>query len=158
MITSRDLKRAYAYGGGLGLMPFAPGTWGTLGGYLIYALLISVTQRFYLIPWFGLFYLGILASEMMIETLGADDDPSIVCDEACAYALVLYLMPFSWPNIILSFALFRLFDIWKPWPIRSFEQQARGGFAIMFDDILAGAYTLLVLWGFFALYLLLYPA
>ena len=69
----------------------------------------------------------------------------MVWDEIVAFMLVLSVAPKAWPWQLAAFVLFRAFDIAKPPPIRAFERRFKGGFGVMFDDLLAAGYTLFVL-------------
>ena len=135
-----------AFGFGSGLAPRAPGTAGTLaawplgwilGGVLPPALFIGLTVFF--------FALGTWACSVTGRRLGVADHPAMVVDEMVAFMLVLAVLPrdLSWQAA--AFLLFRAFDIVKPAPIRWFERRFHGGFGVMFDDLLAAGYTLLVL-------------
>jgi phosphatidylglycerophosphatase A len=135
-----------AFGFGVGLIPFAPGTFGTL---LAYPLFLLIEPRLvageYLLALAALFVAGIWASQATGRHLGVADYGGIVCDEIVAFMLVLFFTPGTpvWQGA--AFVLFRLFDILKPPPIRYFDRTLRGGFGVMFDDIVAAFYALLVL-------------
>jgi phosphatidylglycerophosphatase A len=92
----------------------------------------------------ALFLLGIWACAAAGRALGSDDHGGIVIDEVVAFLLVLWWVPATATAWIAAFALFRLFDIWKPQPIRWFDRNLKGGFGVMFDDLLAAAATLIV--------------
>src|SRR2546430_16719291 len=92
-----------------------------------------------------LFALGIWACDVTGRKLGIPDHSSMVWDEIVAFLLVLAIVPRELAWQAAAFVLFRLFDIAKPPPIRYFERRYRDGFGVMFDDILAPAYTLMVL-------------
>ena len=93
------------------------------------------------------FLLGVWACARAGRALGVADHGGIVWDEIVAYALVLLFTPPGWLWIALAFALFRLFDILKPWPIRFFDTRLKNGFGVMFDDLLAAVYAIAVLKG-----------
>ena len=136
-----------AFGGGAGLAPFAPGTFGTLLGVpLDWAARVAlpVGGRFALC--FVLFLLGIWAAGVAGRALGAEDHGGIVCDEAVAFMLVLLMVPGGWLWAGVGFVAFRLFDIWKPFPIRQVERAVKGGIGVMIDDILAAAYAIGLVW------------
>ena len=92
-----------------------------------------------------LFALGIWACDVTGRKLGIPDHSSMVWDEIVAFLLVLAIVPRELAWQAAAFVLFRVFDIAKPPPIRYFERRYRGGFGVMFDDIVAAAYTLIVL-------------
>jgi phosphatidylglycerophosphatase A len=85
--------------------------------------------------------------ETVSRDLGAHDHGGIVFDEFVGYWTTMFLLPATWSWLLAGFAVFRLFDIWKPGPIRWCDRHVEGGFGIMLDDILAGACACLVLHG-----------
>ena len=93
------------------------------------------------------FLIGIWACGRTGRALGVPDHGGIVWDEIAAFALVLVFTPASWLWTGIAFALFRLFDIVKPWPIRQFDARLKNGFGVMFDDLLAAGYTIAVIKG-----------
>jgi phosphatidylglycerophosphatase A len=95
-----------------------------------------------------LFLLGIWACEVTGRHLGVADHGAMVWDEIAAFLAVLAVVPGEPAWQAAAFILFRLFDIAKPPPIRYFERRYRGGFGVMFDDLLAAGYTALVLAAF----------
>ena len=135
-----------AFGFGCGLSPVAPGTAGTLlawpigwffaGAYPPMVLLAVVA---------ACFALGVWACEVTGRHLGVADHGAMVWDEIVAFLLVLAILPRSLAWQAAAFVLFRAFDIVKPPPIRWFERRYHGGFGVMFDDLLAAGYTLIVL-------------
>lgn len=92
-----------------------------------------------------LFGLGVWAAGRTNHDLGVSDHGGIVWDETVAFLLVLFFCPADrlWQGF--AFLLFRLFDIFKPPPIRYFDRTMHGGFGVMFDDVLAAGYTVLLL-------------
>ncbi len=135
-----------ALGFGSGLVPFAPGTAGTLVAYPIFFLaLVSASVSLQLIVVAALFAVGVLACAITGSNLGIVDHGAIVWDEVVAMLLVLIFTPFGWAWYVLAFALFRLFDILKPFPIRLADRKIKNGFGVMFDDFLAAIYAILVL-------------
>jgi len=135
-----------ALGGGAGLMPRAPGTWGTLLAFPLYGLLASsCTSSLALGVIAAGFVLGVWASARTGRALGVIDHGAIVWDEVIAFMLVLVFTPEGAAWQAGAFVLFRFFDIVKPSPIRYFDRKLKSGFGVMFDDLLAAFYTLLVL-------------
>ncbi len=126
-----------AFGFGSGLMPMAPGTWGTLAAMPLYLLLIESHWSVYLAFTLLAFIIGVWVSDKVSKDLGVHDYKGIVWDEVVGYLLTMFLAPpgFSW--MLLGFVLFRLFDIWKPQPIGYIDQKVQGGLGIMLDDVLA---------------------
>ena len=127
-----------AFGFGAGLMPKAPGTWGTLVAIPFYLLALRIGGTTAVLACsLILFGVGIWASSIAGRALGVADHSGIVIDEIAAFVLVLAFTPSGMPWLAVAFVLFRLFDIVKPWPIRYFDRTLKGGFGVMFDDFLA---------------------
>ncbi len=133
-------------GFGSGKMPFAPGTFGTLVAVPIYLLLSKLPLMQYALVTLLLLIIGIWAAQKYSEFLGVHDHGSIVWDEVIGYLITMMLVPAEWLWIVLGFVLFRLFDIWKPWPINLLDKHVHGGFGIMIDDVLAGIYAAICLY------------
>lgn len=135
-----------ALGFGAGLSPVAPGTVGTalalVAGTVLTAFLPVLAVAFLAIP---LFLLGIWACGVAGRNLGVEDHGAFVWDEIVAFLPLAALTHQSLFLQALAFALFRLFDIWKPFPIRQVERRVRGGFGVMLDDLFAAAYAWLAL-------------
>lgn len=126
-----------AFGFGSGLMPVAPGTWGTLAALPLYLLIAGTSWVTYLILTIAAFLLGVAVCDKVSSELGVHDYSGIVWDEIVGYLLTMFLAPVSVVWMVIGFFLFRLFDIWKPQPIRFVDKRIRGGFGIMLDDVLA---------------------
>jgi phosphatidylglycerophosphatase A len=138
-----------AFGFGAGLVPYAPGTAGTLLAWPIgWFLAGSYPAPLLLAALAFLFLVGVWACEVTGRRLGVPDHSAMVWDELVAFLLVLAVVPRGLDWQTAAFVLFRAFDIAKPEPIRSLERRFHGGFGVMFDDILAAGYTLLVLAAF----------
>jgi phosphatidylglycerophosphatase A len=136
-----------ATGFGSGTMRRAPGTWGTLMGWLLFqpiAYAFNTDWEMALVMLIS-FILMTFAADTEGRRLGVCDHGSIVCDEIWAIWLVLWLIPTTFTWQLAGVVLFRVFDIVKPAPIRHFDQTWKNGFGVMFDDVLAAGYTLLVL-------------
>ncbi len=141
----RQPAHVIAFGFGVGLVPFAPGTFGTLLAWPLGWVLGGAHALIALPLVAALFLLGIWACGSTGRHLGVHDHGAMVWDEFVAFLLVLAIVPRELPWQACAFALFRVFDILKPPPIRWFERRYRGGFGVMFDDLLAAGYTLVVL-------------
>ncbi len=129
----------------LGKSPFAPGTVGTLGGIVLYYLLVqSGSLVFYSVFTFLFIIISFFVSNKSIEILGEDDPGEIVIDEVCGFLVSMFMIPFGLTNVILGFFLFRFFDILKPFPVRKFEKLPKG-YGVVMDDVAAGVYTNIVL-------------
>jgi phosphatidylglycerophosphatase A len=131
-----------ALGFGTGLAPKAPGTFGTLLGLPLYAALMLLPETSHLIVIALLFLIGIPICQKAGDALGVSDHGSIVWDEIVAMMLVLEFTPRNLYWWAAAFMLFRLFDIWKPFPIRQCDARLKGGFGVMFDDLLAALYAI----------------
>lgn len=134
-----------ALGFGSGLAPKAPGTFGTIVGLPLYWLIAGYNLPIQLAVIAVLFIIGIYLCDVAGKNLGVNDHGSIVWDEIVAMMLVLTITPSQWQWWLVAFILFRLFDIWKPFPIRQCDAKLKGGFGVMFDDILAAVYAMSVL-------------
>lgn len=134
-----------AFGFGSGLSPKAPGTMGTLAAIPLYLMLMNLPLTSYLLVVLLISVAGIWICGESSRRLGVHDHGGIVWDEFAGFLLTMTAAPQGWAWIVLGFALFRLFDIWKPWPVRVADRQLHGGLGIMLDDILAGIYAWLVL-------------
>lgn len=135
-----------ALGFGAGLSRFAPGTAGTLVAFPIWWLIGEAYEPALLFALLVLlFAAGVWACELTGRHLGVSDHGAMCWDEIVAFLLVLAITPDGPWWQAAAFFLFRAFDVVKPPPIRQFEMRFKGGFGVMFDDILAAGYTLLVL-------------
>ena len=136
-----------ACGFGFGAARYLPGTFGTLVGIPFYLLLRHFSPVHYLFIVLITFIVGVKICDITARSFGVDDHPAIVWDEMVGYWITMFLVPmkFNWIWIIVGFFLFRLFDIWKPWPIRWFDQSVKGGLGIMVDDVIAGIYAWVIL-------------
>ena len=133
-------------GFGAGLSPWAPGTAGTLLAWALYPLLRTPLSEFVFFAMLVSFFLaGVLATERTGQALGVPDHGAIVWDEIIATWLVLAFTPPSLLWQAVAVALFRLFDIVKPPPVSWADRRFKGGFGVMFDDIVAAGYALLAL-------------
>jgi phosphatidylglycerophosphatase A len=132
-------------GFGSGLSPKMPGTMGTVIGVGLYLLLPSVNWLTYLAFIISAFIIGIFLCDYTAKTLNVHDHPGIVWDEIVGYFITMFMVPKEWMWILAGFVLFRLFDIWKPWPISIADKRLKGGFGIMFDDIIAGIFALIII-------------
>jgi len=128
--------------GGMGNIPVAPGTAATLlagipAAYGLKSLPTPLGLLFLLI----LFALSCRACARAEEELGEKDPSRVVLDEIVGYLVTVLFLPKGFGPLLWGFAAFRLFDIWKPWPIRFLEERVSGGPGIVLDDVLAGLYA-----------------
>jgi len=127
---------------GSGLLPGAPGTWGSLAALPIGWLLIEHAGRGWLaLAAVALLALGWWATAAYVRHAAVQDPGAIVVDEVAAQLLVLAAAPLDLAWFALAFVLFRIADIWKPWPVSWADRTLHGGFGVMFDDLLAALYA-----------------
>jgi phosphatidylglycerophosphatase A len=146
----RDLVRHpahwFAFGGGAGLAPKAPGTVGSLVALPIYYFLFaSLSVPFYLLLVAVLFLFGVWICARTERDLGVHDHSGIVWDEIVGQLVALFMLPHGWLWMLAGFGLFRLFDIWKPFPISWLNAHVKGGWGIMLDDLAAGIAAVAIL-------------
>jgi phosphatidylglycerophosphatase A len=134
-----------ALGFGSGLAPKAPGTFGTLAALPLVWLLAMLPLGWSASVIVAGAVLGVYLCDLVSRDIGADDHGAIVWDEIIGFAITLWAVPFTLGNVLLAFALFRLLDIAKPWPIRWFDRNIHGGLGVMLDDIVAGVLACLLL-------------
>jgi phosphatidylglycerophosphatase A len=143
---------------GSGLLPIAPGTWGSLAAFP-FAYIISVNSGPYvlIIGTVALFFIGMQASNNVEKSTQKKDPGFIVVDEVVGQWIALLPLAFLYnyvgpdlsywvfaPIAAVAFLAFRLYDIWKPWPINYIDKNVSGGFGIMLDDVIAGIYALII--------------
>jgi phosphatidylglycerophosphatase A len=149
------LEHFLAYGFGAGLAPKAPGTFGTLVALPLWVLFawIVTDPILYLIFCTALFIAGCWICGESARLLGLHDAPGIVFDEIVGFFIAAFpLLGMSFDLalglwIFVAFALFRFFDIIKPWPIRWLDRHVHGGFGIMLDDAVAALFVVACLYG-----------
>jgi phosphatidylglycerophosphatase A len=135
-----------ALGFGSGLARKAPGTWGTLAAFPVYFAMTLLSAPMYWALAAIFVVIGVWICDVTGKALGVHDHGGIVWDEIAAFLLVLPFAPATGWGYLLAFALFRLFDIWKPFPIGWLDAQVPGGLGVMLDDLLAAGYAIAVLW------------
>ena len=131
-----------ATGFGAGLSPVAPGTAGSLVGVLFYLAMAGLVLPLYLGLVLVLGIIGIWVCGRAGRALAVSDHPSIVWDEIVGLLITMAATPPSWQALVAGFALFRLFDILKPWPVGRIDRGVKGGLGVMLDDVMAGLYAL----------------
>ena len=131
-----------ATAGGTGLLPWAPGSFGSLVGVAIAALVVPILGVSALLVVCLILFLGGWWAAGRVARASAIADPGfVVIDEVVGQSLVLATVPPSIVNYAGGFVLFRLFDILKPWPIDAVERRFHNGFGIMADDLMAAVYA-----------------
>lgn len=135
-----------ACGFGSGLFPRAPGTAGSLVALVPWWFALrELPLAWYVAVLVLAFALGVWACDVAGKRLGVDDHRALVWDEFVGQWIALCAAPLGWQWMAAGFLLFRLFDVWKPWPIRIADRRVHGGFGVMLDDVLAGIYALIVM-------------
>jgi len=143
----RDPVHWLAFGLGTGLLPVAPGTWGSLLGVAIFWALPPLPPAVLLPALVVAFVAGCVICGTSARRLGVHDHGGIVFDEIVAMLLVLCVTPRTAGWTLVAFLAFRFFDVAKPWPIREADHRIAGGLGIMLDDVLAAVYAALVVRG-----------
>ncbi|MDH3347316.1 MAG: phosphatidylglycerophosphatase A [Desulfobulbaceae bacterium] len=134
-----------ATGAGSGYLPKAPGTWGSLVGVFIWLFICKLTPLSYFTIIGILFVIGVFAAGGTEKIVDRGDPGLVVIDEIVGQLIALALMPTHVLTAIIGFALFRLFDILKPFPVSWLDDHLHGGLGIMLDDVAAGIYALIVM-------------
>lgn len=124
---------------GVGKLPKAPGTWASLVAAILFYPLIEFPFVLGALL-VGIFFIGVIACDQYSKSLKDPDPSSAVIDEVLGMGIALLAIPRDWPFVVMAFILFRLFDIWKPFPIQRLEKLP-GGWGIMVDDLMAGIYA-----------------
>lgn len=136
-----------ATGFGSGLSPWMPGTVGSLAAIPFWYFMNMLPSDLYsLLVLLGI-SIGVYLCHRTAKDMGVHDHGSIVWDEFIGMWITLMAIPaLSWQWVLAGFVIFRLFDIWKPWPIRWFDKNVHGGMGIMVDDIVAGIISAAILY------------
>lgn len=149
----RRLVLALATWGGVGYLPGAPGTWGTLAALPLWWLLAQLGPWGYGLGTAAVLLLGLWAAGPAQVYLGGADHPAIVIDEVAGLLITLAGVSLTWQNAAAGFIIFRTLDILKPPPIRWFCAGDSGGLEVVADDVVAGLMArlaleiMLILWG-----------
>jgi phosphatidylglycerophosphatase A len=147
-IDPRQLKHPLVFlalGFGSGLAPKAPGTAGTLIAIPFFLAMQSLPLSVYALITLACAVIGIGICGYAANRLGVHDHPAIVFDEVVGFFITMFAAPPGLLPVLAGFVLFRLFDALKPWPISWFDRNVHGGFGIMFDDVIAGVMSMVVL-------------
>ncbi len=150
MAVEKDDWIAYlASGCGLGSLPQAPGTWGSLGALPLWFLLGWLSNGWYLLLVILFSGAAVWIADEAGTLFKVIDSPVIVIDEIAGLMLALVGVPLSLGNAVAAFLLFRFFDIVKPFPADWCEANLPGGYGVVFDDLAAGIMTWVVMQIFF---------
>jgi phosphatidylglycerophosphatase A len=137
----RTVVVAIASGLGLGFVPKAPGTAGTLLGIPWFIAMAGQPWWLYLVSLAALVALSSWAASAAAAIWQEEDCQKIVVDEVAGYATTMFLAPLAWQYVLAGFVYFRVFDIVKPWPASYFDRHSHSGFGVTMDDVAAGVYA-----------------
>ena len=133
-----------ATGAGSGRLPLAPGTWGSAVGVLLWLAIGRFSLPVYWAMVGVLFVIGIAAAGAAEKIVDQGDPGLVVIDEIVGQLITLAAAPYHPASALAGFALFRLFDILKPFPVGWIDRHLHGGLGVMLDDVAAGLYALMV--------------
>jgi phosphatidylglycerophosphatase A len=134
-----------AFGLGSGAIPFAPGTFGTLMAIPFYLLLEPLSLPYYIVCVAIFIAASIWLCDRISDAIHVHDHPGMCIDEFAGFFVTMINAPHGWQWIALGFVLFRIFDIWKPWPINVIDEKVPGGLGMELDDIVAGIFSLVII-------------
>jgi phosphatidylglycerophosphatase A len=146
-MTATSFSSFVAQLGGLGRAPLAPGTVATVVAGIPSVFLLSLLSE----PWSLLVLVSItlagcyFADRAEIE-LQKEDPAEVVIDELVGFLIAMFGFPLTIPTVVLALMSFRVLDIWKPWPVRVFQERLKGGVAIVMDDVAAGVLAHACVW------------
>lgn len=136
------LLMAIATGFGLGYLPKAPGTWGTLLALPIHYMIVRLPLQGYITAIAIIIVVAILTAGSAEKILDRPDPKIVVIDEVAGMLITMIALPAHPAAWFMAFVLFRIFDIAKPFPVNFFDQRFHGGLGIVLDDLMAGIYAL----------------
>lgn len=134
-----------AFGFGSGAIPVAPGTFGTLLAVPIYLLVQNLSLTSYLLFLIPFIAISAWISDRISREIHIHDHPGMNLDEFAGFFVTMLNAPHGFGWIILGLLLFRLFDIWKPWPIDLIDEKVEGGVGMVLDDIVAGVFAMIII-------------
>ncbi len=143
--VKRKIVEFLATGFYVGRIRPAPGTWGTLVGIPFALLFKQGSPFFYMVASIALLFFAVEVAEVYEMVTGHHDTGEVVIDEIVGYVIALTWLPMTWQFFVAGFFVFRILDIWKPYPISVIDQKVRGGLGTILDDVAAGLLTNLIL-------------
>jgi phosphatidylglycerophosphatase A len=141
----RNLLKKMATVFGVGLMKKAPGTWGTVAAIPIVLALSAAGPLVYMVVTVLFTPVAILAADFYEQDKGVHDLPEVVIDEVLGFMITMTWLPMTWQSMLIGFALFRLLDIAKPFPIGYLDKKVQGGLGVVIDDVAAGIIASLIM-------------
>lgn len=130
---------------GIGSLPKAPGTWATLAALPVAYVFLKLGPLPYMVLTFLLLIVGIIACDILEKSRSSHDDGDLVIDEVVGLLITMTWLPITWQSFVLGFFLFRILDIFKPFPINLLDKRIKGGLGVMLDDVAAGIIANVVL-------------
>lgn len=134
-----------AFGFGSGAIPIAPGTFGTLLAIPFYLAIQHLSNLNYLIVITIITILSCWLCEKVSREIAADDHQGMCIDEFVGFLVTMFAAPIGWQWILIGVILFRIFDIWKPQPIRYLDEHIHGGIGMILDDVAAGVFSAIII-------------
>lgn len=134
-----------AFGFGSGMAPILQGTAGTLAAIPFYLMMRDLSLGWYVGLVAVLTILATWLCHRVEQEIGVHDHPGMNLDEFIGYWVAMINAPLGWRWVVLGFVLFRIFDMWKPWPISWLDDNIGGGFGMIFDDVVAGLFALVIM-------------
>ncbi|WP_338883262.1 MULTISPECIES: phosphatidylglycerophosphatase A [Xenorhabdus] len=146
-LKMRNPWHLLATGFGSGLSPIIPGTMGSVAAIPFWLLLAQLPAwGIWLVIVLGTI-IGCVICQKAADAMNVEDPGCVVWDEFIGMWITLMAIPvLNWQWILVGFVVFRIFDMWKPWPIRWFDRYVKGGIGIMLDDIIAAIFAVVVIW------------
>ncbi len=141
----RNLLKNLATLFGVGRLQKAPGTWGTLATVPLVILAASFGPLVYMFLVVLLTPLSIISADIYESDKGEHDLPEVVIDEVLGFMITMTWLPITWQSLLIGFVLFRVLDIWKPFPIGYLDKKIQGGLGVVVDDMAAGIIASLIM-------------
>lgn len=141
----RDFLAKLATVFGVGYLPKGPGTWGTLVTLPLAWALMQAGPILYMVFVIALLPIAIISAQIYEDIHQTHDSKAIVIDEVLGFLITMTWLPMSWQSFVFGFLLFRVLDIWKPFPISYLDKKVQGGLGVVIDDVAAGIVANLIL-------------
>lgn len=137
-MNKRRTVEFLATAGFVGKLPKAPGTWGTLWGIPLGLWLATFGPMIYIVATGAAILLAVVIAQLYETQSGRHDAKEVVIDEVVGYLVTFAMLPPHWTSVVVSFVVFRFFDILKPFPISWLDRNVKGGLGVVIDDVAAG--------------------
>ncbi len=146
------LSLILASGFGVGYSPWASGTFGSLWGILFFYWWRNLSPLYFSLSLIAFFIISMPIVQSAEKQLGTHDSGVIILDEILGYLVAVWAMPFNFWTVAIGFGLFRLFDIWKPFPISYLDKKIKGALGVIVDDLAAGIFAHVILRGLYLVF------